>query len=131
MLRKILIVEDSVLVQRMYDLHLMRYPGAARVRAANGAEALTALHENPDVDLILLDINMPVMSGLEFLMRMKREPAFTGVPVVVVTTEGGAMDAERCLGMGAAGYVKKPFTAVELYAAIERAIGPQPRADTP
>jgi two-component system, chemotaxis family, chemotaxis protein CheY len=127
MLRKILIVEDSNVIQLMYELHLARYRGLTRITAANGSDALEALQRNPELDLIVLDINMPVMNGLEFLLRLRREPAYARLPVVVVTTQGAEIDEQRCLGMGANAYVTKPFTAQDLYAAIEQATGAKPQ----
>jgi len=126
MLRKILIVDDSTLIQHMYELFLARYRGARLVNAMNGAAALEALAREPEIDLVLLDINMPVMNGLELLQRMKSEPAYRELPVIVITTQGHEGDAERCLKLGAAAVLHKPFQTPELYAAIEQATGSRP-----
>lgn len=121
-MHKILIVEDSELLHRMYDLILLRYrkAGAKIVHANNGREALGKLNAHPDVDLIILDINMPVMSGLEFLTHCKQEKVFQGIPVIIVSTEGKEEDTLRGLKAGAKGYVTKPFQAVDLYRMIDR-----------
>ena len=124
--RKILVVEDSDLLHRMYEVVFRphRANGAVLLHAVNGREALLRLAEHPDTDLILLDINMPVMSGLEFLAHCKRERVFEDIPVVVVSTEGKQEDTLRALRGGARGYVTKPFKPQELFALIDRIFDP-------
>jgi two-component system chemotaxis response regulator CheY len=70
--------------------------------------------------LILLDINMPRMNGLEFLVRIKGEEGLSGIPVVIVSTEGKDEDTLRGLEAGAAAYVKKPFAGEEILSIISR-----------
>lgn len=120
--QKVLIVEDSELLHKMYDLILMRYrnQGAAVVHAFNGKEALVQLNDHPDTDLIILDINMPVMSGLEFLNHRNKTKVFTGIPVILVTTEGREEDTERGLKAGARAYLSKPFHPNDLHKLIEK-----------
>jgi two-component system chemotaxis response regulator CheY len=77
--------------------------------ASNGAEALAILATSP-VELILCDINMPVMDGLEFVKRLKGVENAQGVPVVMITTEGGETHVVQALSAGARGYIRKPFT---------------------
>src|SRR5512147_1334427 len=105
-LRKILIAEDSELLHRMYDVvfRQQRASGSELLHAYNGKEALTLLTQHPDVDLILLDINMPVMSGLEFLQHCRQEQVFRQIPVIVISTEGKKDDTVRALQAGARGY---------------------------
>jgi two-component system chemotaxis response regulator CheY len=78
--------------------------------AGNGAEALTVLQDNR-VDLILCDINMPVMDGLEFIKQLPTVENAKGVPVVMITTEGSEAHVVQALACGARGYIRKPFTA--------------------
>jgi two-component system chemotaxis response regulator CheY len=120
MLRKILAVDDSALIHQMYKLFLSRYKNCKLVSAMNGLEALDKLGQEEGIDLILLDINMPVMNGLEFLQRVQKEPAFQQIPVIIISTEGKEEDTIRGLKMGAKGYVKKPFQASELHGLIEK-----------
>jgi DNA-binding response OmpR family regulator len=110
-LKKILVVEDSPLMQRMYGMVLNKYTatGCKLVQAKDGREGLEKLSENPDVDFIILDINMPVMNGLEFLCAPARRNEFSHVPVVVISTEGKEEDAKRALQEGARDYITKPF----------------------
>jgi len=123
--QKILIVEDSELLHQMYEIVFRQY----RVRqgvllhAYNGKKALDLLAQHPDVDLILLDINMPVMSGLEFLQFCNSQQVFRNIPVIVVSTEGKKDDTLRALRSGARGYVTKPFRPEHLHALIDRIFG--------
>ena len=124
MLRKILAVDDSALIHQMYKLFLSRYKNCKLVSAMNGLEALDKLAQEESIDLILLDINMPVMNGLEFLQRVQKEAAYKDIPVIIISTEGKEEDTIRGLKMGARGYVKKPFQASELHSLIEKITGP-------
>jgi two-component system chemotaxis response regulator CheY len=124
MLRKILAVDDSALIHQMYKLFLSRYKNCKLVSAMNGLEALDKLGQEEGIDLILLDINMPVMNGLEFLQRVQKETAYKDIPVIIISTEGKEEDTIRGLKMGARGYVKKPFQASELHSLIEKITGP-------
>ena len=80
------------------------------LEAGNGAEALTVLTEDNPVDLILCDINMPVMDGLEFVKQLSGVENAKGVPVVMITTEGSESHVVQALSCGARGYIRKPFT---------------------
>jgi two-component system chemotaxis response regulator CheY len=124
MLRKILAVDDSALIHQMYKLFLSRYKSCKLVSAMNGLEALDKLAQEEGIDLILLDINMPVMNGLEFLQRVQKEAAYKDIPVIIISTEGKEEDTIRGLKMGARGYVKKPFQASELHSLIEKIASP-------
>ena len=85
MLRKVLAIDDSPLILQMYKLFFSRFKDCSFVTAANGLEALDKLGQEEGIDLILLDINMPVMNGLEFLERIRREPAYRGIPVIIIS----------------------------------------------
>jgi two-component system chemotaxis response regulator CheY len=115
--RKILVVDDSKLLHRMFEMMLRQYP---LVHAYDGREGLDALAQNADVDLILLDINMPRMNGLEFLGVVKKDAKLKKIPVIIVTTEGANQDAEKGLAAGASAYVKKPFRNEELLGVIDK-----------
>jgi two-component system chemotaxis response regulator CheY len=115
--KKVLVVDDSKLLHRMFEMMLRGYP---LVHAYDGREALDRLAEHKDVDLILLDINMPRMNGLEFLAAVKANAEMARIPVVIITTEGTEDDTQRGLQAGAAAYVKKPFRNEELIGVINR-----------
>lgn len=122
MRKKVLVVDDSKLLHRMYDLALRAYPGGTleTLFAEDGAEGLSCLHAHPDTDLVLLDVNMPRMSGLEFLARLRAEPAFAPVRVVLQSTEDSADDIARGLAAGADDYLTKPFGPPALHAVLDR-----------
>src|SRR5271169_6851748 len=85
MLNKVLIVDDSQLIHSMYRLVLNRYNGCRIVDAMNGLEALDVLSRENDFDLILLDINMPVMNGIQFMEKLKNENIYRKIPIIVIS----------------------------------------------
>jgi len=106
-----LIVDDSSVMRKIVERSL-RQAGINLTQvfeAGNGSEALTTLAANR-VDLILCDINMPVMDGLEFVKQLPAVPNAKGVPVVMITTEGSEAHVVQALSLGARGYIRKPFT---------------------
>jgi two-component system chemotaxis response regulator CheY len=110
-----LIVDDSSVMRKIVERSL-RQAGleiSAVLEAGNGAEALAALADNR-VDLILCDINMPVMDGLEFVKQLAGVENAKGVPVVMITTEGSESHVVQALSAGARGYIRKPFTAEQV-----------------
>jgi two-component system chemotaxis response regulator CheY len=119
MLKKVLVVDDSALIHQMYKMVLMRYK-CDIIDALNGQEGLDKLVKNPDVNLILLDINMPLMNGLEFIKKVKDLGKYDNIPIIIVSTEGKEEDTMRGLTLGAKGYVKKPFQPSDLHTLIEK-----------
>ena len=110
-----LIVDDSSVMRKIVE-RCLRQAGIDLkqvLEAGNGAEALTVLKDNP-VDLILCDINMPVMDGLEFVKQLAGVPNAKGVPVVMITTEGSEAHVVQAISFGAKGYIRKPFTAEQV-----------------
>ena len=108
---RVLIVDDSSVMRKILERSL-RQAGVeltAVVQAGNGAEALAVLVEN-QVDLILCDINMPVMDGLEFVKQLPGVENAQGAPVIMITTEGSESHVVQALSAGAKGYIRKPFT---------------------
>ena len=114
--RKILVVDDSKLIHKMFEVLLRQF---SLVHAHDGLEALQCLSNHADIDLILLDINMPRMSGLEFLNQVKANDLFATIPVVIISTEGKEEDTVRGIEAGAAAYIKKPFGNQELLEVIQ------------
>jgi two-component system chemotaxis response regulator CheY len=106
-----LIVDDSSVMRKIVERSL-RQAGIELKQvfeAGNGAEALVVLQGNR-VDLILCDINMPIMDGLEFVKQLSTVDNAKGVPVVMITTEGSESHVVQALSCGARGYIRKPFT---------------------
>ena len=125
-LRAILCVDDQRLAHRIIEESLLaRFiaEGAHILHAYDGLEALRILSENSDVDVILLDINMPVMNGFAFL-EQKQRTRFAEVPVIVLTNEGERREeAEHALSLGATRVLAKPFGYDELNACLESIYG--------
>jgi len=110
-----LIVDDSSVMRKIVERSL-RQAGlsiAQVLEAGNGVEALAAIQDNK-VDLILCDINMPMMDGLEFVKRLAGVDNAKGVPVIMITTEGSEGHVVQALSAGASGYIRKPFTAEQV-----------------
>jgi two-component system chemotaxis response regulator CheY len=110
-----LIVDDSSVMRKIVERSL-RQAGvdfAAVLEASNGSEALTVLQQHK-VDLILSDINMPVMDGLQFVEALQSLPSAKDVPVVMITTEGSESYVLKALSFGARGYIRKPFSPDEV-----------------
>jgi two-component system chemotaxis response regulator CheY len=83
------------------------------LEASNGAEALVVAQNNA-LDLILSDINMPTMDGLEFVRRLRDVENAKNVPVIMITTEAGESAVVQALSNGARGYIRKPFTPEQI-----------------
>jgi len=115
--RKVLVVDDSKLMHKMFEVMLRQYP---LVFASDGRQALDRLHEHPDIDLVLLDVNMPNMDGLEFLAELKAGGGRDGMSIIIISTEGREEDTARGLEAGASAYIKKPFHSEEILDVISR-----------
>ena len=121
MIKKILVVDDSSLIHQMYRLVMSRYK-CEIIDAMNGQEALDVLAVQQDVQLILLDINMPVMNGVQFLEKASLSGLPSQIPIIIISTEGKEEDTIRGLKHGARGYLKKPFNPLDLYNLIEKIV---------
>jgi CheY-like chemotaxis protein/signal transduction histidine kinase/HAMP domain-containing protein len=105
--RKILIVEDDM--RTMFAMtKVLAGHGINPVKAENGQKALDVLQLNPDVDLILMDMMMPVMDGYEAMQRIRGIPAFTNLPIIALTAKAMKEDRKKCLEAGATDYLSKP-----------------------
>src|SRR6185369_7034907 len=115
--RKILVADDSKLMHKMYEVMLRQYP---LVYALDGRQALERLQEHPDIDLVLLDINMPNMNGLEFLAEVRSGEAHKDLAIIIISTEGREQDTQRGLEAGASAYIKKPFHSEDILEKISQ-----------
>jgi two-component system chemotaxis response regulator CheY len=108
---KVLIVDDSAMMRKIVlrALTLGGLDFQQVLEAADGSQAIELLRMNT-VELILCDINMPVMNGLEMLKQMREERLAAGVPVLMITTESSAEHVRQAVAVGASGYIRKPFT---------------------
>lgn len=114
---KILVVDDSKLMHKVYEVMLRQYPV---VYAVDGQDALDRLDEHDDIDLVLLDINMPKMNGLEFMDELRNRGKLGKLPVIIISTEGREEDTQRGLEAGAVAYIKKPFRSEEILEIIAK-----------
>ncbi len=108
---KTLIVDDSSVMRKIVARALQQcgVNSAEIIEAGNGAEALEVVRREK-FDLVLSDINMPVMDGLEFVRQLQSVENAKGVPVVMITTEGSESHVMEAISCGARGYIRKPFT---------------------
>jgi two-component system chemotaxis response regulator CheY len=113
------IVADDSRVMRSIIEKVVQSIGHEAIHASNGQEVLDLLDRGgAEVDLILLDWNMPVMNGLEVLSRMQEKKSYQRIPVLMVSTESEEAKKEQALNEGARGYLSKPFTSKELISEI-------------
>jgi two-component system chemotaxis response regulator CheY len=111
----VLVVDDSAAIRKILQ-RVLRQTGlaiGAIHEAGDGVEALSVIAQHP-VNLVLTDINMPKMDGLQLLASLKGSTQWHNVPVVMITTEGGELKVSEAVRLGAAGYVRKPFTADQI-----------------
>ena len=119
---RILIVDDSSVMHAYHRQVLSALPDCRLSFARHGKEALAKIEAEGRPDVIVLDINMPVMDGLEFLRRL-RALSIPRSSVIIVSTEGQEDDLRRGLEAGADGYVRKPFKPKELQDLVRRMLG--------
>lgn len=117
---RILVAEDDVHIAEMIVFTLAR-AGHEVVHAADGGQAVQALDESR-FDLILLDLMMPVMSGLEVLRVLKADRRRMGIPAVILSARSREKDVQAGRAAGAVDYLTKPFSLSELVARVERAL---------
>ena len=122
----VLVVDDSAAIRKILQRVLRQTGMSIRniYEAGDGQEALQVLNSQP-ISLVLTDINMPKMDGIQLLAAIKGVPGWSGMPVVMVTTEGGEAKVGEAVRLGAAGYVRKPFTADQIK---EKLVGVLPAA---
>ena len=116
---RVLIVDDSSVMRKIVERSL-RQAGLELeevLEANNGVEALAQLRQKR-VELILSDINMPTMDGLELVRQLQTVENAKGVPVVMITTEGGESHVVQAISCGACAYIRKPFTPEEIRSKI-------------
>jgi two-component system chemotaxis response regulator CheY len=103
-----LVIDDSRAI-RMLIGNILREIGVEVIEAGDGQEALEQLKRNPDVELMLVDWNMPVLNGLDFIRAVRSQRAYDGVRIMMVTTETESEQVVRALNAGANEYLMKPF----------------------
>ena len=112
-----LVVEDSPTMRQLISFSLKRFKNARIVEAVDGVDALKKL-SGEKIDLILTDINMPVMDGLKLVSLVRQNAQLQGIPIIIITTEGAEEDRERGLALGANAYISKPIQSSHLIKTI-------------
>lgn len=108
-----LVVEDSPMMRQLVVFALGRQKNLHVTEADDGVDGLRKLASST-FDIILTDINMPIMDGLKLIQRVRTDPRHKDTPIVVITTEGGKPDRERALSLGANAYITKPIQAPQV-----------------
>lgn len=120
-MKSILIVEDSATTRSLIRAVVEEIGDFNIVEAPTGFDALKVLPQQ-EFDLVLTDINMPDINGLELINFVKNNPRYNHIPLVIVTTERSEEDRKRGMALGAAAYVTKPFKAPELQEIVRKVL---------
>jgi two-component system chemotaxis response regulator CheY len=112
-----LVVEDSPTMRQLISFSLKRFRNAKIIEAVDGVDALKKL-SGEKIDLILTDINMPVMDGLKLVSLVRQNAQLKEIPIIIITTEGAEEDRERGLALGANAYISKPIQSSHLIKTI-------------
>ena len=116
---KVLVVEDSPTMRQLIVFALKRIRGFQIVEANDGVDALKKLSADK-FDLILTDINMPIMDGLKLVSMVRNDPNYKETPIIVITTEGATEDRERALALGANEYITKPIQTMKILETVKK-----------
>jgi two-component system chemotaxis response regulator CheY len=113
-----LVVEDSPMMRQLLVFALSRVKNLRVTEADDGVDGLRKLAGN-SYDIILTDINMPIMDGLKLVKRVRTDPVHKNTPIVVITTEGSDEDRQRAIALGANAYITKPIQAPQVIAKVK------------
>jgi two-component system chemotaxis response regulator CheY len=116
-----LVVEDSPTMRQLITFALKRIPGSKIVEANDGIDALKKL-STQKFDIILTDINMPIMDGLKLVSMVRNDPVHRTIPIIIITTEGADEDRKRGLALGANAYIAKPIQTADLLSVVNEII---------
>jgi two-component system chemotaxis response regulator CheY len=121
---RFLVVDDSAAMRQLITFALRRLGMVEIVEATDGVDALKKLPAGR-FDLVITDINMPVMDGLKLVKLIKTNPTYKELPVIIITTEGALEDRERGLALGANAYIAKPIQTANLLDKVKEIIAPR------
>ncbi len=121
-MKTILIVEDSATTRALIRAVIDELGDFETVEASSGFEALKMLPQQ-EIDLIITDINMPDINGLELISFVRNNPRYSHLPIIIVSTERSEEDKKRGMALGATAYVTKPFRSVELQEILTKTFG--------
>jgi two-component system chemotaxis response regulator CheY len=122
MSKKVLIVDDSRTIRQQVNFTLSK-GGFAVVEAEDGKDGIEKLKANADVSMIISDVNMPNMNGLEMVEAISADAGLPKPPIVMLTTEGSGELVERAKKAGAKGWLVKPFKPDQLVAVVQKLVG--------
>ena len=127
--KTIMVVDDSTTLRRTMT-HTLEKQGYRVIQRQDGQDALNGFKQHPDLDLIICDLEMPVMNGLEFLGMRRRDAALAEIPTFVLTSRGGTKHHNLAMQLGADGYFIKPYVETEFVAEVKKILAdrPQPQA---
>ena len=120
-MKRVLVVDDSPSVRQQVSMSLSQ-AGYEVVEAGDGTEGVTKIASDRAIGLVICDINMPRMNGLEMIEMVKKEPQNAALPIIVLTSEGQPALIDRAKKAGAKGWIVKPFKADLLVAAVKKLI---------
>ncbi len=119
---KVLIVEDSPTMRQLVAFSLKRLKNVRVVEACDGVDGLKKLSQDT-FNLIITDINMPVMDGLKLVSLVRKDAVYRTVPIVIITTEGGQEDKDRAMSLGANAYITKPVSGPQVLDLVRGYLG--------
>ena len=125
--KSFLVVDDSATFRQLLCMSLTRLDGIEHgdiTEAVDGADALTKVKDN-SFDLVLTDIRMPNMDGLEFVNKVRTELKRTELPIIIISTKGAEEDIEKGMSLGATGYLSKPIQMTRLRELVNSCLGAQ------
>jgi two-component system chemotaxis response regulator CheY len=114
-----LVVEDSPTMRQLIAFALKRIQGSKVIEATDGVDALKKL-SGQKFDMLLVDINMPIMDGLKLVSLVRADPVNRDTPIIMITTEGAEEDRKRALSLGASAYLTKPIQTQELLRVVSQ-----------
>ena len=117
-----LVVEDSPPMRKMIVFALSRIRGLTVVEADDGVDALRRI-AGTKFDIIITDINMPILDGLKLVKRLRADESYKDVPIIIITTEGAEEDRQRALALGANAYITKPIQAPQVLSMVKEILG--------
>ena len=120
-----LIVEDSPMMRQLLVQALVRLKGLAITEADDGVVALKKIR-SMHFDIVMTDINMPVMDGLKLIQSIRSDEVHAETPIVVITTESSPADRDRALALGASAYITKPIQESQVLAVVGKLLGVEP-----
>ncbi|MFC1654907.1 response regulator [Myxococcota bacterium] len=117
-----LVVEDSPTMRQLISFALRRIKGLEVEEADDGVDGLKKLSEQ-QFDILITDINMPVMDGLKLVSLVRKDETHKDIPIVIITTEGAAEDRQRAMTLGANAYITKPIQAPQVINCVKKLLG--------